>query len=711
MQSAFADMPDTARNHFRLNVYVALYDLVYYLRHLGPTSGDNLRQMLERYPFLKRYFEAMFAYMPDDLSWDATREWWEVELKEWEAAADAHLPLVALAKHAGLSFESRIAAVMVGLVEEDSRFGTLFSDIQRPLSERRPGLELIGQAVQERTSGSGLHAWSICRPLVEAGIVEAINRDAPRSEWVLRVPPLIWDAIRGEASATPAPWLRTIDDSDFPRISELIFPDSFVAQLRQLPALIENGRVTAVVVRGMQGSDRLQVLGAVARAMGHGVAYVDLTAAQPQSAEPHWPYLGPFCAAARLLPVIGYDLGPGETVELPALTGYSGPVGVLMGTEGGLSGAALERAVTLTTPVAGYDERRRYWQATLPDVPAAELEEITRRFQVPGGYIRQMGPIATTQAALQQHETVQVEDVREASRSLNRQLLDSLAARLDAGGTWDSLVVSTATERKLHELEQRCRYRERLLDQLGPGFATTGNRGVRALFSGPSGTGKTLATRILASVIGMDLYRVDLGAVVNKYIGETEKNLHRVLSRAEELDVILLLDEGDALLGTRTEVKSANDRYANLETNYLLQRLEQYQGIVIVTTNAGQYIDNAFQRRMDIVVNFVPPQAQERRAIWDLHLPNETALPDADLAEIAARCALTGGQIRNAALHATLLAAASGDGEVTRWQVEEAIQSEYRKAGALSPLTDNGRDDEQHGGLDSFLKSLGVETA
>src|SRR5688572_11882541 len=113
MQSAFADIPDTPRNHFRLNVYVAIYFLVYYLHHLGSSGGGDLRQTLERYPFLKRYFEAMYASMPDDLSWEATREWWERELLEWEAAAGAHLPLVALTKHAGLSFESRIAIVLV----------------------------------------------------------------------------------------------------------------------------------------------------------------------------------------------------------------------------------------------------------------------------------------------------------------------------------------------------------------------------------------------------------------------------------------------------------------------------------------------------------------------------------------------------------------------------------------------------------------------
>ena len=184
----------------------------------------------------------------------------------------------------------------------------------------------------------------------------------------------------------------------------------------------------------------------------------------------------------------------------------------------------------------------------------------------------------------------------------------------------------------------------------------------------------------------MDLYRVDLAAVVNKYIGETEKNLHRVLSTAEDLDVVLLLDEGDALLGTRTEVRSSNDRYANLETNYLLQRLENYQGIVLITTNAGENIDSAFQRRMDVVVNFVTPQAEERWHIWQLHLPEAHTVDQAALEQIAVRCTMTGGQIRNAAQLATLLALDSRAGVVSEAHLEQAVHSEYRKAGATSPL-------------------------
>src|SRR5262249_19568462 len=256
---------------------------------------------------------------------------------------------------------------------------------------------------------------------------------------------------------------------------------------------------------------------------------------------------------------------------------------------------------------------------------------------------------------------------------------------LEPTNGWHDLVVSASTSRELQTLEARCHGREALRERTGPALNHSLNRGVRALFSGPSGTGKTLAARALASALQMDLYRVDLPAVVNKYIGETERNLNQVLSRAEELDVILLLDEGDALMTNRTEVRNANDRYANLETNYLLQRLENYEGIVVITTNAGNRIDSAFSRRLDVIIDFAPPEAPERWLIWQSHLPQEHAVSRDFLREVAGRCSMTGGQIRNAALHATLLALGN-DGEVIDAHLESAVQREYRKVGAACPL-------------------------
>src|SRR5262249_44228161 len=217
-----------------------------------------------------------------------------------------------------------------------------------------------------------------------------------------------------------------------------------------------------------------------------------------------------------------------------------------------------------------------------------------------------------------------------------------------------------------------------------PGAVPTA--GVRALFTGPSGTGKTLAARLLAAQLQKDLYRLDLSAVVNKYIGETEKNLNRVLNAAEELDGNLLLDEGDALLGQRTDVQNANDRYANLETNFLLQRFESYEGILLVTTNASSgHIDSAFERRMDVTVEFHAPDAEERWALWNLHLPQTREVSEEFLAEVASRCEFTGGQIRNATLHAALLALDDG-GVVKTAILESAIRREYLKQAAVCLL-------------------------
>jgi SpoVK/Ycf46/Vps4 family AAA+-type ATPase len=208
---------------------------------------------------------------------------------------------------------------------------------------------------------------------------------------------------------------------------------------------------------------------------------------------------------------------------------------------------------------------------------------------------------------------------------------------------------------------------------------------VRALLHGPSGTGKTLAARLLSATLHKDLFQLDLSAVINKYIGETEKNLNRVFELAEEMDIILLLDEGDALMTRRTEVQTANDRYANLETNFLLQRLESFEGIVLITTNARDKIDAAFERRMDVVVEFLAPDATERWQLWQSHLPAPHEVDEPLLSEVAGNCEFTGGQIRNAVQHAALLALDNG-GIVTNTYLEAAVRREYSKQGALCPL-------------------------
>jgi SpoVK/Ycf46/Vps4 family AAA+-type ATPase len=307
------------------------------------------------------------------------------------------------------------------------------------------------------------------------------------------------------------------------------------------------------------------------------------------------------------------------------------------------------------------------------------------RFRMTGGNIRRTAQLARAEAALAGREQPVAEDVMRGARAQQARLLDTLAARVPTVIDWDRVAVRPETMRELRLLEVRCRHRERIATAVGAAASQDLTAGVRALLTGPSGTGKTLAARTLAGVLGVDLYRIDLSTVVNKYLGETEKNLDRLFSRAEESDAALLLDEGDALMTRRTDVQTSNDRYANLETNFLLQRLESFDGIVLITTNAADRIDDAFRRRMDVVIDFGLPDELERWSIWRLHLPDSHAVGDDLVEELAVRCALSGGQMRNAVLHASLLALQDG-GTICSEHLEAAVRREYQQAGQVCPL-------------------------
>jgi SpoVK/Ycf46/Vps4 family AAA+-type ATPase len=224
-----------------------------------------------------------------------------------------------------------------------------------------------------------------------------------------------------------------------------------------------------------------------------------------------------------------------------------------------------------------------------------------------------------------------------------------------------------------------------VLDDWGFAQGRTGRRGVRMLFYGPPGTGKTLAAEVMARALGVDLLVVDLSALVSKYIGETEKNLAAVFDVAERSRALLLFDEADALFGKRTDAQDAHDRYANMETAYLLQRLERYEGVAVLTTNLRGQLDKAFTRRFEAIVEFPEPDAAVREALWRLHLPESAPLaPDVNLRELAEWYAIAGAQIKNAALAAAFLAA-SGQQRIAQRHFLWAIEREFDKAGRAHP--------------------------
>jgi ATPase family associated with various cellular activities (AAA) len=674
---AFDHLPRDARGHLALRFYEAVLAVVLLA---GERAGGEPDAVLDRHPFLRRYLAELAARLPREMPLDEAARWLRTETRAWEAATDARLPLRALTAELGLTDAQGLALLLAGMVEEDARFGEVFAEAQG--GARRPAAGFVHALVSavadaERAAGD---AWALVRPLLDAGLVEAQNPADPRAEWQLRVPVALWTVLAGETPAQPLPGVRHHPAADALPLDRMVLDEAEHARLEEARALLAAGSAEALVLRGLPGSERVEAAAAVARALGRGV----LQAAPPGASVPEgWKALGPLATLLGAIPLFILELGPGETFEVPRWGGYRGPVIVVAGHDGGIGGPVAEHAVTLHLRPETPELRRRHWARALPDAEPRLHADLARRYTLGGRYVRRVAELARAQAAMERRASIDPEDVRAAARSLNRQQLDSLAARMEDGGGWERLVLHPSTADELRHLERRCRHREGLTRALGGGLPGGMNRGVRALFQGPSGTGKTLAARVLACELGLDLYRVDLSSLVSKYIGETEKNLGRILARAEDLDVVLLLDEGDSLLGRRTEVRSSNDRWANLETNYLLQRLDGYTGIVLVTTNLPGSIDPAFQRRMDAVVRFHLPDVDERWALWQAHLPAGHEVDDEAL-EDAARFELSGGQIRNAAVDAALLGLAAG-GRLRPGHVAAAVEAEYRKAGAAFP--------------------------
>jgi AAA+ superfamily predicted ATPase len=272
----------------------------------------------------------------------------------------------------------------------------------------------------------------------------------------------------------------------------------------------------------------------------------------------------------------------------------------------------------------------------------------------------------------------------DSCRLVARSRLDDLAQRVEPAGTWEDIVLPEPQLRALREIAAHVRQRTKVYGTWG--FASKGERGlgISALFAGASGTGKTMAAEVLANHLRLDLYKIDLSQVVSKYIGETEKNLRRVFDAAEEGGAILLFDEADALFGKRSEVKDSHDRYANIEVSYLLQRMEAYRGLAILTTNLKNAVDPAFLRRLRFVIQFPFPDAIQRTQIWRHIFPSDTPLLNADFGKLA-RLSIPGGNIRNVALHAAFLAA-EADEPVTMTHLLHAARSEYTKL--ERPLTE-----------------------
>jgi AAA+ superfamily predicted ATPase len=345
--------------------------------------------------------------------------------------------------------------------------------------------------------------------------------------------------------------------------------------------------------------------------------------------------------------------------------------------------------VRVEFPRPAYADRLNLWRAALnsalPLDPGADLPAVAAKFRFSGGQIRDAAATAANLARWRDPSNSQISaaDLYAASRLHSNRKLASLAQKITPHYTWTDIVLPPDRLAQLRELCNSVKYRVQVYDDWGFDRKLALGKGLSALFAGPSGTGKTMAAEIIAHELGLDLYKIDLSSVVSKYIGETEKNLARIFVEAETSNAILFFDEADALFGKRSEVRDAHDRYANIEIAYLLQKMDEYEGVVILATNLRKNMDEAFVRRVHFTVEFPFPTEADRRRIWEQIWPTETPRrADLDLVAMARRFELAGGSIRNIAVAAAFLAADNGQ-EVDMSHLLQAARREFQKMGKV----------------------------
>jgi len=327
-------------------------------------------------------------------------------------------------------------------------------------------------------------------------------------------------------------------------------------------------------------------------------------------------------------------------------------------------------------PALAAGDRKAIWMDSLGAEAArvnGSLDRIVEHFALDGASIRLAGEMlrgASGEAALDR-------EAWQACRAVSRRALEGLAERVEAKCTWQDLILPELQTETLRQIAAHVRQRGRVHRDWGFGDRYTRGLGVTALFAGASGTGKTMAADAIAAELDLDLYQIDLAGVVSKYIGETEKNLRRIFDAAEDSGAVLLFDEADALFGKRSEVRDSHDRYANLEISYLLQRMESYRGLAILTTNMKHALDTAFLRRIRFIVQFPFPGAAERRRIWERVFPQQAPLGALDYTRLG-QLNVAGGLIRNIATHAAFLAADKGV-EIGMSHILSAARVEYAK--------------------------------
>jgi hypothetical protein len=606
---------------------------------------------------------------------EASPRWAECERAADRAQENGHrLRLRELATALGLT-DLDVDLLLVALAAElDPRFEQLFGYLNDDVTRRRPSagvaLALCGAAL----SDAGARARLLSGPLVTGDLLVLEDPDRPLPGRALRVPERVVGHLLGDD--TPDPDLTAVLTA--PAEVPWGDPTPLVRALRA-------GVLLAYLREPATGSARVLAAEAL-RAQGHDVVGLDLTrlAGERDAA-------GLVALAVReaRLRDAGIVAGPVLAVTAhPALLRAlrADPQPVMLFGDTAWDPVWTDRPpVVVDVPASTAAERTGLWQEALAGVlPGPEILRATAQFRLGPEQVARAARTARAQAALGADGALTGAHLQAGARAENGSALDRLARRVDPAVGWPDLVLPEPVLQSLRELALRARHREQVLGDWAMRPGAGRGHGVAALFAGDSGTGKTMSAEVVAKELGLDLYVVDLATVVDKYVGETEKNLERIFTAASGVNGVLLFDEADAVFGRRSEVKDAHDRYANIESAYLLQRMETFDGLVVLATNLRANIDEAFTRRLDVIVDFPLPDPEHRALLWDRCLGRLMArAEDLDLDFLGRAFELAGGGIRSAAVTAAYLAAEAG-APVTMAHLVTAVQREYRKLGRLT---------------------------
>jgi hypothetical protein len=577
-------------------------------------------------------------------------------------------PLDHLVERFGLSTEERDLLLLAGLPEEHEGLASTFR-LLHPRTDSRCTVGIAALVLGLEEDRARLRRLLAAGPLVRHGLVQ-VTGDGTLYERSLVPADRLWDALHGH-DAWPAGIRRVAVHGPVVGLEHWLN----LPAARQAVSALRSAEDRTLLVPA--GDDVVAVSRCVALA---AAVERPLVGGHVNADDPAGAALVVAHAAARdavpmlMLPVPA-EGGPAPAPSLD-LQGMPGPV--LVGAPPGSARPAGYRPV-LVVPLGPIrpNDHRQAWRAAVPEL-AEQVSALAARHPI--------DPALTAQVAAdvrsRQRLSGGTAELPEISGVIRARAGVSLPAGVDLATPsvqWSRLVLPDEPTAQLRDAVARLDHESLVLDDWGYLTGARADRGVRLLFTGPPGTGKSLAAEVVASAIGTDLLVVDVSRVVSKWIGETEKNLAAIFDVAERTQAVLLLDEADALFGMRTEISDAHDRYANLETAYLLQRLERFDGLAVLTTNLRQNIDPAFVRRMDFVVEFGLPDQPRRDQLWRLHLPEATLADDVRVDLLARLYPVPGGWIRNAAIAAAFLAAPAG-GPIHEYHLVRAMRREYAKA-------------------------------